>query len=241
MKPAVVIVVALSGCAFDRSGTLGDSSDADADAGADPAADAAAVPDADADPVPALLALVAGCDDKLGGGYAPDHGGPEDIDVCGLDGAVYWKADLDIDCDGVVSDVCNWDTDPWFQDHTSATTSTGEWLDAASLPFVVLPQPSHRWSFHAAGLDHGNVIAVIYDGKLQFGVFGDQGPREIIGEASYRMAELLGIDPHPIDGGADSGAVYIAFPGDSGRVEIIEDHAEAVAVGQARVAELLAR
>lgn len=224
------------GCEFDPRGTLaGDP---------DPAADAAPAPDPDADPDPdpvaGLLARVATCDDKLGGGYAPDHGKPEDIEVCGIDGAVFWKADLDIDCDGVVSDVCNWNTDPWFQDHTSATTSTGEWLDAASLPYVVLPLPSERWDYQRAGLDHGSVIAVIYDGQLEFGVFGDEGPREIIGEASYRMAELLGIDPDPAVGGADDGAVYIAFPGESGRVEIIENHDEAVAVGEARVAELLA-
>jgi hypothetical protein len=80
---------------------------------------------------------------------------------------------------------------------------------------------------------------VIYDGKLEFGVFGDQGPDEIIGEASYAMAKKLGIDPDPNTGGSDGPVYYIAFSGDNARVSVMEDHAEAVTIGTARVQELL--
>jgi glycosyl hydrolase group 75 (putative chitosanase) len=174
-----------------------------------------------------LLGLVGACDNA--------H-----ISICGLNGAVFWKADLDVDCDGIETEVCNAQTDGSYQNQTSAQTSTGDWLDASTLPYVVIPLPSDRWDYATADIDLGTVVAVIYQGHVEFGVFGDQGPREIIGEASYRMAQLLGIDPDPNTGGTDDEVVFIAFTGGDARVEIMEDHGEAVAIGEAQAAELLA-
>jgi hypothetical protein len=74
---------------------------------------------------------------------------------------------------------------------------------------------------------------------VQYGVFGDQGPENIIGEASDAMADSLGINPDPAVGGTDSGVSYIVFTGASGMVQTMEDHAEAVSVGVARATELL--
>ena len=42
-------------------------------------------------------------------------------------------------------------------------------------------------------------------------MFGDTGPENIIGEASYAIAKTLGINPDPAVGGADSGVTYIVF------------------------------
>lgn len=185
-----------------------------------------------------LLALVQACNQLPGTTkFATDSGEPNTVSICQLTGAVFWKADLDIDCDGGQSRICK--SDPSYLPDTSATDSQGKPLDASTLPFVVVPLPSNGFDSAAAGLKHGSVIAVIYDGKLEFGIFGDKGPKGIIGEASYAMAELLGIDPNPVSGGADSGAVYIAFTGAGAVVTTNEDHAEAAALGASLAAKLV--
>lgn len=201
-------------------------------------------PDAPADGPPGppaaaeLLARIATCD-PVGGTYATDSSGTSDISICGFPNAVAWTADMDIDCDGKMSAQCNLSTDPSYMDQTAATDSNGEFLDAATLPFVVIPGRSMRFDYIDAGLGMRSVVAVIYDGKVEYGVLGDVGPQAIIGEASYRMAELLGIDPDPSTGGAESGVAYIAFTGDDAKVEIIEDHDQAVTLGVERAKVLL--
>jgi hypothetical protein len=82
-------------------------------------------------------------------------------------------------------------------------------------------------------------VAVIYNGQVEYGAFGDEGPDNIIGEASYAMASLLGVDPDPSTGGVDSGVTYIAFTGQGAVVDPIEDHAAATAKGAALAAQLL--
>ena len=86
----------------------------------------------------------------------------------------------------------------------------------------------------------GSVAAVIYDGKIEYGIVGDVGPTSIIGEASYAMAKRLGINPDPKVGGISTGVTYIVFTGPSGVVSKKEDHAEAVTKGTARAAQFLA-
>src|SRR5262249_20650006 len=147
-------------------------------------------------------------------------------------GAVFWKADLDVDCDGKESTACNKTTDPWFLPETAATDSTGAPLDAASLPYLVVPGVSARWSFKGAGVALGNVGAVIYDGKMEFGIVGDIGPTTIIGEASYAMASKLGINPDPKVGGTAAEVAYVVFTGPSAAVKKNEDHAEAIALAK---------
>jgi hypothetical protein len=188
----------------------------------------------------ALLARIARCDLVVGGSYAADNAGPVDISICGYPGAVAWQADLDVDCDGQQTTQCNLQTDPDYLNQTAATDSNGDPLDAAALPYVVIPGTSMRFDFRAAGLDMGTVVAVIFGDHVEYGVLGDVGPTAIIGEASYRMAELLGIDPDPSTGGAEGGVAYIAFTGDAAMVNVIEDHPEAVALGTARALALLA-
>jgi len=95
---------------------------------------------------------------------------------------------------------------------------------------VVIPNPSGRWSYAAAGIQLGAVVAVVYGDKVEYGVFADTGPAEIIGEASYAMARSLGIDPDPATGGTDSPVAYLVFPGS--RVSPVESHTAAVSLGQ---------
>jgi hypothetical protein len=98
---------------------------------------------------------------------------------------------------------------------------------------VVIPQSSNGFNYKTAGLKMGSVVAVIYGSKVAYGILGDVGPAGVIGEASYAMAQQLGLNPSPTSGGADSGVTYIAFTGASAVVSKNEDHAQAVTVGQA--------
>jgi len=203
--------------------------------------DAASADSAPGNPTAAqLLARIASCDSVVGGPYASDASGPAEISICGYPDAVAWTADLDIDCDGKTTPQCNLSTDPSYMDQTAATDSNGDPLDAATLPFVVIPGRSARFDYIDAGLGMRSVVVVIYDGKVEYGVLGDVGPQAIIGEASYRMAELLGIDPDPSTGGVESGVAYIVFTGEGAKVDVIEDHDEAVTLGIERATQLLA-
>lgn len=185
-----------------------------------------------------LLAKIATCDHMIGGFFEPSVGAPATIPICGLPMAMFWKADLDVDCDGKMSAKCSLATDPAYQNQTAATDSLGMPLDAAALPYVVVPGKSARFDYRAAGIPLGSVIAVIYNNRVEYGVFGDIGPVAIIGEASYRMAELLGIDPDPSTGGTQDSVAYIAFVGSV--VTPIEDHGSATQIGIEHARALLA-
>ncbi|MER5664195.1 glycoside hydrolase family 75 protein [Streptomyces mirabilis] len=177
-----------------------------------------------------LLAKVRDCVPVSKGRYRTDAGTRAEIPVCGARGAVFWKADMDIDCDGRSGLVCNGRTDPSFSGATAYRQSDGRYLSAETLPYVVVPTPSGIWDHRAYGIRGGSVVAVIYKDRVQYAVVGDTGPREIIGEASYATAKALGIRPDPHGGGTSSGVTYIAFK--NSRVSPIEDHAAAVTAGE---------
>ncbi|MFE2967078.1 glycoside hydrolase family 75 protein [Streptomyces sp. NPDC059340] len=177
-----------------------------------------------------LLAKVRDCVPVSKGRYRTDAAARAEIPVCGARGAVFWKADMDIDCDGRPGLVCNGRTDPSFSGATAYRQSDGRYLSAETLPYVVVPTPSGIWDYRAHGIRGGSVVAVIYQDRVQYAVVGDTGPREIIGEASYASAKALGIRPGPHGGGTSSGVTYIAFK--NSRVSPIEDHRAAVTAGE---------
>jgi hypothetical protein len=177
-----------------------------------------------------LLAKVRDCVPVSKGRYRSDGGARAEIPVCGARGAVFWKADMDIDCDGRPGLLCNGRTDPHFSGTTAYQQSDGRYLSAETLPYVVVPTPSGIWDHRAHGISGGSVVAVIYQDRVQYAVVGDTGPHEIIGEASYATAKALGIRPDPHGGGASSGVTYIAFK--NSRVSPIEDHEAAVTAGE---------
>jgi hypothetical protein len=182
-----------------------------------------------------LLALTEACVQVSSGKYATDEGGAATVPVCKLNGAVFWKADMDIDCDGKQTSTCNSNTDPWYQ----SQTSFGGALDAAVLPYVVIPLPSSKFDYTKQGISGGQSVAVIYGNKVVYGVFGDEGPSGIIGEASVAMATALGIPSNPKSGGVDAGVTYIVFTGATGVVAPLTSTTAAADVGKARAAELL--
>jgi hypothetical protein len=188
-----------------------------------------------------LLKLVASCVPVSDGRYATDDGEAETIPVCKLVGAYAWTADMDVDCDGKETAVCNASTDGAYQDQTSLDDGNGDPLDASTLPYVVIPLPSDRFDYQAAGIELGAVVAVIYNGQLVYGIFGDEGPDGIIGEASYAMAKALGVDPDPSTGGTDGPVTYIVFPGAGAVPSPVTDHDAATALGQQLAAAVLAK
>ncbi|CAL9360732.1 glycoside hydrolase family 75 protein [Streptomyces sp. enrichment culture] len=158
-----------------------------------------------------LLAKVRECAPVSRGRYRTDSGTPPTIPVCGTRDAVFWKADMDIDCDGQPTRRCNSRTDPYFSAGTAYPQSDGRPLNAEKLPYIVVPVPSRIWDHRDHGVRGGAVAAVVHRGRVQYAVVGDAGPRDIIGEASYATARALGIDPDPHGGGTPSGVTYIVF------------------------------
>ncbi|NEA63540.1 glycoside hydrolase family 75 protein [Streptomyces sp. SID12488] len=177
-----------------------------------------------------LLAKVRDCAPVSNGHYRSDAGARADIPVCGTEDAVFWKADMDIDCDGRPGPRCNGRTDPYFADTTAFQQSDGRYLDPERLPFIVVPMASGIWNYRDHGIRGGSVAAVIYKDRVQYAVVGDTGPQDIIGEASYATAAALGINPDPHGGGTASGVTYIVFK--NSRVSPIENHAAAVETGE---------
>ncbi|MER6571471.1 glycoside hydrolase family 75 protein [Streptomyces sp. NPDC001093] len=182
-----------------------------------------------------LLARLGACHRISRGRYRTDAGRHPTVPVCGTRDAVFWKADMDIDCDGQPTARCNRRTDPQFDTMTAYDQSDGRHLNAEKLPYIVVPAPSRIWNPRKHGVRGGSVAAVVYRGRVQYAVVGDIGPRDVIGEASYATARGLGIRADPDGGGVPSGVTYIVFR--NSRVNRIEDHPAAVAAG-ARLARL---
>jgi hypothetical protein len=206
--------------------------DASADDGGGPPQD----PDA-GDLVKELLALMGNCKVASNGTY-PEPYGP--VSICSLNGAFFWNAKMAVDCDGQTTTQCNSSTDPAYYNDTSFHQSDGKPLDAAKLPYVVIPQVSNRFDYVKKNIMPGAVVIVIADGKMSYGVFGDEGPADQIGEASYAMNKSLGVDPNPATGGHDGpGVRFIAFTGSEAVPSAIEDHAAAATLGAQLAAKLI--
>jgi hypothetical protein len=177
-----------------------------------------------------LLARVRDCVPVSQARYRADDDAPANIPVCGTREAVFWKADMDIDCDGRIGAHCNPLTDPNFSATTAYEQSDGRPLSAERLPYIVVPAPSHIWDHRADGVHGGSVAAVVHGDRVEYAVVGDVGSYDLIGEASYATARALGIRADPRGGGAPSGVTYIVFK--DARVTPIESHASAVAIGE---------
>jgi hypothetical protein len=198
-----------------------------------------AVPDTSTDQVGAVLALAtSACAMKASKDYplqnpAPDGGVAETASLCGLKGAVYWVADLDITCDGRNSPgKCDngHDTD------TLVHNSRGQALVSATTPYVVVPA-----EYAAAGLSRGAVVVVINNATraMTFAIFGDSSGTAI-GAASYACAEKLGLDPQPVTGGVrGKGVTYVAFTGAGAVPGDVENLATTAQLGQMLVSKLL--
>ncbi len=75
--------------------------------------------------------------------------------------------------------------------------------------------------------------------KVEYGVAGDVGACESLGSASYLMADRLGIDPDPMNGGTADKVLYIVFKGPCAMIDKPESHQEATDRGEALAAKLV--
>jgi len=155
------------------------------------------------------------------------------VPICGLTGAIYWTADMDIDCDGKRTAQCNEKADCCFQDDTAFHNNDDEPLTASKTPYIVIPN-----DFKISGLKGGAVAAVIFNNKLQFAVFGDTGPSDIIGEASFATAKALGINPDAKNGGTAGPVTYVVFLGNGAVPKNIENQGEVNSIGNRLTAKL---
>ncbi len=198
------------------------------------------------DLVASLLALTASCTAGSASAvatptqYHSEGANPVNVPICKLNGALFWNSGMNIDCDGQTTTHCpgtGSDKDCCYQPDTSFHLQNGMPLSAEDTPYVVIPD-----NFKYAGLDTtngGNVFAVIYKGKLQFAVFGDTGPTDIIGEASWATANGLGINPSPAVGGVDNGVTYIVFTGTGTQPADIESPTESAQLGATLAQQLI--
>ena len=186
-----------------------------------------------------LKNITAYCNNRLGGNYATDKNGEETLSICGINGAVFWTSDFDIDCDGIRSSTCNENTDIAYQPRTHLVDSYGGYLDATKTPYLVVPSISYRFDYQSAGIKLGAAGIIIYNDQMQYVVFGDTGPEGIIGEASYAAAQNMGIDPNPTYGGSDGPVTFIVFTGSEAVLSRAEDHGEAQDIGEKLANRLL--
>jgi hypothetical protein len=181
--------------------------------------------------VDALMALTDKCDKHSPGGpWRMDDESPKaNIYVCAdHDGAVYWTADMDIDCDGKSTKECNSGTDCCYQGQTAFQNSKGATLTASVDPYYVIPS-----NYKNSGIKGWQIAAIIdrTSKKMTFAFEGDTGPNNIIGEASYATAVILGINPDAKNGGSDGPITYLVFTGSTGLPKVPENHQEVVTVG----------
>lgn len=147
-----------------------------------------------------------------------------------------------IDCDGKTTPQCNTNTDPKYYNDTSFSQSDGKSLDAATLPYYVLPIYGPYFDYRQNGIQGGQLGAIIYGNNIEYGVFGDEdGSPNQIGEISYAMASSLGIDHDPSYGGVSSGVTFIIFTGSGNIVSPIENRSQASTMGNVAITTLMSQ
>lgn len=174
--------------------------------------------------------------------FRTDAGKSRTIPMCQLEGAIWWRADGDIDCDGGRSEPCT--SDPWYQASTSSKDSSGKFIDSANVPHFVVPMTGSGFRASDFGIRTGwNAVgsagAILYEGKLIFAPYADAGPRHVLGELSAAAAEALGIPNHPVSGGVPDGVTYIVFTGNDAYVDPIESRDAADSIGEELAQRLL--
>jgi hypothetical protein len=83
-------------------------------------------------------------------------------------------------------------------------------VDAASIPYVVLPPVGLK---HAKLGDFATVVN-LQNGKVAEAIVADESaPGLKMGEGSIALAVALGIDSNPRSGGTEHGVAYVIYPG----------------------------
>src|SRR4029077_11580752 len=153
-----------------------------------------------------------------------------DMPLAEVTSAVIYESKFAIDSDGS-SDA----RDPDHQNKTTLRHIDGSSLDARKESFGVIPLDAAEAKveglkklpgvpdFGGLRLRIGDIGIAFWKDKTAVFTYGDKGPPNAIGEGSIRMADLLGINSDPSNGGFNDkdlhemgrGVVHIVFPGSS--------------------------
>ncbi len=143
---------------------------------------------------PQLTALYQACDENRGrGGCYTDQARNTAI-LRFDDGTVFFDAKMAIDADGSILSKRHEhpnqpETSFRYPDPTGTGFALPLSLDAERVPYVVMPLGDFR---RESGVGLGDLAAVIKDGRVEFAIVGDLGPRTHIGEASMKLHAQLG-------------------------------------------------
>ncbi|KAF2502450.1 glycoside hydrolase family 75 protein [Lophium mytilinum] len=128
---------------------------------------------------------------------------------------------MDIDCDGANASEGLCDNDPTGQSMTAFMDQVAEFgisdLDAHIHTYVVLGNEGATPSFdpQSVGIEPLSVVAVVCNGKMFYGVWGDTNGGTSTGEAALSMGQLcFGDDAvNGNEGHDEANVLYVAFPG----------------------------
>jgi hypothetical protein len=130
-----------------------------------------------------------------------------------------------------------------LQDPAYPQTSTKHWVNASTVPFIVLPLEHHDFG---GRLGDFGVVVDLASGKVAYVTVADLGPPHNLGEGSVALAKALGVNPSPKNGGVGNGIAYVFFPNSGdGTVKTAAEIAKAAEAhfkafgGPARLAKLL--
>lgn len=83
-------------------------------------------------------------------------------------------------------------------------------IDAASIPYVVLPPKG----FKHAKLGDFAMVVNLRNRKMSGAIVADESAADLpMGEGSIALANALGINSNPRTGGSEHGVVYVIYPG----------------------------
>jgi len=144
-------------------------------------------------------------------------------------GALVFQGKMDTDCDGAPS--CP-SIDPYGQTSTSFTYG-GKAIDALKVNYIVLPSDLSKKL--GSKIKLGDIAAVMYNGKVSYAVYADNGPLGKGGEGSVHLSQELGFNPYcgtKICRGISSGVSYVVFPGSRSKYSSPYDSATIAAAGK---------
>lgn len=131
---------------------------------------------------------------------------------------------MDIDCDGANRHAGKCSNDNSGQSRTAFMDDLEEFgikdLDANIHPYIVFgndnkDSPDDEFDPRDHGMEPLSVMAVVCNGKLFYGIWGDTNGHTAVGESSLSMAELCfpEEDPSGDSGHTPNDVMYIGFTG----------------------------
>ncbi|HKW16363.1 MAG TPA: glycoside hydrolase family 75 protein [Terriglobales bacterium] len=97
-----------------------------------------------------------------------------------------------------------------FDPDISDERNPRRFVDAATIPYVVLPPEGFKY----AHLGDFATVVNLQNGKAAGAIVADESaPRLQMGEGSIALANTLAVDSNPRTGGAEQGIVYVIYPG----------------------------